>query len=126
VPEAPGLGWKFAVAELLLIPAAMSYAIYLWPKTPLAKRIFLKPPNAEELSTTSERPRLDHLIGEFGRALTPLRPSGSVDFEGRRIDAMSEDGLIASGSMVKAVRVHSGVLIVRRLDEDALKSFDVG
>ena len=82
---------RVLLAEVVLIPAAMAYAIHLWPRTPLAKRIFLKPPEPDEVNTDHERPRLDHLIGQFGRALTPLRPSGTVDFEGRRIDAMADN-----------------------------------
>jgi len=62
VPDAPYLGWKFLVAELLLIPAAMVLAVQLWPKTPLAKRIFLPPPSAED-----GRARLPE---------APARPSG--------------------------------------------------
>jgi membrane-bound ClpP family serine protease len=125
VPSAPNLGWKFVVAELVLIPIVMVVAIQLWPKTPLARRIFLPPPSLEDVETAHTRQRFDHLMGEFGRALTPLRPSGLVDFEGRRLNAMAEEGLIEAGSLVRAVRVQSGILIVRRADDEALKSFDV-
>ncbi len=124
-PSAPDLWWKLLIAELLLIPAALSYAVYLWPRTPFARRIFLKPPEPEEVDTAHERQRLDHLIGQFGRALTPLRPSGAVDFEGRRMDAMAEEGLIASGSLVRAVRIQSGVLVVRKADDEALARLDL-
>ncbi len=124
VVEAPYLGWKFLVAELILIPAAMVFAIQLWPKTPLAKRIFLMPPTAEEVEPAVPRQRLDHLIGEFGRALTPLRPSGLVDFDGRRLDALAEEGLIPSGTLVRAVRIHSGVLVVRKARDDAPGGLD--
>lgn len=120
VPEAPYLGWKFLAAELILIPAAMVLAIQLWPKTPLAKRIFLVPPTPEEFEDSAPRHRLDHLLGEFGRALTPLRPSGLVDFDGRRLDALAEEGLIPTGALVRAVRVQSGVLVVRKAEGESL------
>src|SRR5688572_18496120 len=87
VPNAPNLGWKFLAAEIILIPIAAVVAIQLWPRTPLARRIFLPPPAPEDTDTAHSRTRLDHLIGDFGRALTPLRPSGNVDFDGRRLDA---------------------------------------
>ena len=124
VPDAPYLGWKFLAAELLLIPAAMVLAIQLWPKTPLAKRIFLPPPTAEEVEAGPPRHRLDHLIGEFGRATTPLRPSGLVDFDGHRLDGLAEEGLIPAGSLVRAVRIHSGVLVVRMARDDAPAGLD--
>jgi len=125
VPSAPNLGWKFLVAELIMIPVAMTYAIHLWPRTPWAKKIFLSPPAPEEFDTAHSRQRLDHLLGDFGRALTPLRPSGLVDFDGRRLDARAEEGLIATGSLVRAVRVESGILIVRKAEDAALESIDV-
>ena len=117
------MGLRFVVAELILIPVAAIVAIQVWPRTPMARRIFLPPPTAEELTVSHARPRLDHLIGEFGRALTPLRPSGLVDFDGRRLDGLAETGLIPSGSLVKAVRIQSGQLVVREAGDDA-PSFD--
>ena len=107
------LGLTFLVADFLLTPLAMALALYLWPKTPLAKRIFLKPPEPEEIAVSHSGQRLDHLVGQFGRALTPLRPSGLVDFDGRRLDGLSEDGLIPPGALVQAVRVRSGQVVVR-------------
>ena len=124
IPEDPSLGWKFLAAEIVLIPGAAMLAVYLWPRTPLAKRIFLPPPAPEDMDTAHSRVRLDHLLGEFGRALTPLRPSGNVDFDGRRLEARAEEGLIEAGSLVRAVRVQSGVLIVRKADDTALAGFD--
>ncbi len=124
IPEDPSIGWKFLAAEVLLIPAAAAVAIYLWPKTPLAKRIFLPPPAPEDVDTAHSRVRLDHLLGEFGRALTPLRPTGNVDFDGRRLEARAEEGLIAAGSLVRAVRVQSGVLVVRKAEDNSLVGFD--
>lgn len=107
------LGIKFLVAEVILIPIAALAAIQVWPRTPFAKRILLTPPTSEEVTVSHARARLDHLVGEFGRALTPLRPSGLVDFDGRRLDGLSEEGLIDAGALVKAVRVQSGQLVVR-------------
>jgi membrane-bound ClpP family serine protease len=107
------LGIKFLLADFLLAPLALTLAVYVWPKTPFARRVFLKPPEPEEIEVSHSGQRLDHLVGEFGRALTPLRPSGMVDFDGRRLDGLSEEGLIPAGSLVQAVRVRSGQIIVR-------------
>ena len=113
--ESMALGLKFLVAVCVLMPLALALAVHLWPRTPLAKWIFLKPPDPEDFDPdpVAHGLRLDHLIGQFGRALTPLRPSGVVDFEGRRIDGLSEEGLIPSGALVRAVQVRGSQLIVR-------------
>ena len=93
------LGLKFLLADCLLLPVAMALAIHLWPQTPLAKRVFLRRPTPEEIEVSHSSQRLDHLVGQLGRALTPLRPSGLVDFDGRRLDGLSEEGLIPSGAL---------------------------
>jgi membrane-bound serine protease (ClpP class) len=106
------VGLNFLMADFILLPVVFSVALYLWPKTPLAKRVFLKPPDPEEVAVAHPA-FLDHLIGQLGRAVTPLRPSGAVEFDGRRLDGLAEEGLIASGSPVKAVRIRSGQVVVR-------------
>jgi membrane-bound ClpP family serine protease len=111
------LGVRFLLADFLLTPVALALMVYLWPRTPLAKRAFLRPPSPEEIDVAHSGQRLDHLVGQLGRALTPLRPSGLVDFDGRRLDGLSEDGLIPQGALVLAVRVRSGQLVVRTATE---------
>ena len=107
------LGLQFLLADLLLTPMAIGLGLYLWPKTPLAKRMTLKPPGSEEIAVSHSGTCLDHLVGQRGRSITPLRPVGMVDFDGRKLDALSEDGLIAEGTWVTAVRVRAGQLTVR-------------
>lgn len=107
------LGIKFLLADLLLAPLALTAAVYIWPKTPFARRVFLRPPDAEEIEVSHSAQRLDHLIGQYGRALTTLRPSGTVDFDGRRLDGLSEGSLIPAGALVQAVRVRAGQIVVR-------------
>jgi hypothetical protein len=39
------LGLEFLLALLIMMPMALMLAAHLWPRTPLAKRIFLRPPD---------------------------------------------------------------------------------
>jgi membrane-bound ClpP family serine protease len=114
------MGVQFLVALLILLPIALMAAAHLWPRTPLAKRIFLRPPEPEDIVPSHQNERLDHLIGQFGRALTPLRPSGRVDFDGRPLDGLSEEGLIPAGALVRAVQVRGGQLVVRMAPDRSL------
>lgn len=108
------LGLKFLLADAVVVPATAGLGLYLWQKSPLAARMTLRAPAPEELSMASEGPRVDHLVGERGRTLTPLRPSGFVDFDGRRLESVSEEGLIPEDTAVRAVAVRSGRLVVRQ------------
>jgi membrane-bound ClpP family serine protease len=107
------LGLKFLFALGVLLPVTMVIAVNLWPRTPLAKWIFLKPPSPDEVAPALEHSPLVHLIGQFGRSLTPLRPSGVVDFEGRRHEGLSEEGLIPAGALVRAVALRGNQIVVR-------------
>jgi membrane-bound ClpP family serine protease len=107
------LGLRFLLADLVFSPMAIGLGLYLWPKSPLAKRMTLMRPGSDEIAVSHSEARLDHLVGQLGRSITPLRPVGLVEFDGRKVDALSEDGLIAEGSCVKAVGVRTGQLIVR-------------
>ncbi len=116
------VGLKFVAALVFLLPAVLMLALYLWPRTPLAKRMFLKPPTPDvDDETVAEHNHLHHLVGQLGRALTTLRPSGMVDFEGKRIDAISEEGLVKAGSLVEAVQVRAGQVVVRQASNQSLE-----
>jgi membrane-bound ClpP family serine protease len=106
-------GWLFILADLGLLPVALIVAVNLWPKTPFAKATFLRPPDADDLAEPPNASRMDHLIGELGKTLTPMRPSGMVSFEGRRLDGIAEEGMIDANVMVQAVRKQGAYLIVR-------------
>lgn len=113
-------GLAFLVALLLLMPVTLAYAVYLWPRTPMAKWVFLRPPDPEEVDPEDRDRRPEHLIGQFGRALTPLRPSGLVDFEGRKFDGLADEGMIPAGALIRAVQIRGTQLVVRTAPDEAL------
>lgn len=117
------LGFGFLLGVAVALPSVTFLALSLWPYTPIARRAALRPPEPDDLRDDSD-PRLDHLLGQFGRALTPLRPSGLVGFEGRRLDGQAEEGMIAPGTLVEAIRVRGHRLIVRVAREAQFEPFD--
>ena len=107
------LGYRFLFGELVLGPVVYLTSMYVMPKTPLGRRAYLRPPEAEEVTVSHANPNLGRLIGLRARAITPLKPLGMVDFDGRRMEGVAEEGLIESGSVVLVVGARSGRLIVR-------------
>lgn len=53
------------------------------------------------------------LLGKEGAALTPLRPAGMAEIEGRRVDVVSEGMFIAPGMPVVVVAVEGTRVVVR-------------
>jgi membrane-bound serine protease (ClpP class) len=53
------------------------------------------------------------LLGKNGLSLTPLRPSGVVQIDGRRHDALTEGLHVAQGTEVTVVKINGAVIVVR-------------
>lgn len=104
---------RWLLAEAVLIPAAWVAALYGLPRTRLGRQVYLRPPSDAELESRDVRSTQPGRVGDPCRALTPLRPSGMVEMDGRRIEAMAETGLIAAGAAVTVVAIRSGRVIVR-------------
>jgi membrane-bound serine protease (ClpP class) len=113
--ESATTGLRYLAIEALVVPAGMAGSAWLVGRSGLGRGAYLTPPEAHEVA---EGHGLDYLIGSTGRALTALRPSGMVEFEGRRLDGVAEEGLIEPGSVVEAVLVRSGRVIVRKFSEE--------
>ncbi len=116
--DSVGLGYRFLAAGSVLVPATMAGSIYALSRSVVGRRAFLRPPEAGDLGVSHAGPAPDGLVGRPGWTLTPLRPSGKVDFDGRRLDGVSEGGMIDRGVPVVAVRVRSGRVIVRDASEE--------
>ena len=70
---------------------------------------------------------LEQLRGRFGQALSDLRPAGVVDFDGRRVDVITEGMMVPAGAWVRCVDVKAGRVVVRPVDQpdlDDLESAD--
>lgn len=62
---------------------------------------------------------LEALKNHTGKTVSPMRPSGSVEFDGRRIDAMTEGVMLDAGVWVRCVAVKGSTVIVRQMDPPA-------
>ena len=56
--------------------------------------------------------------GQRGRALTPLRPAGSADIGGQRLDVVTEGEFLPAGTPVEVVKVEGPRVVVRALPPD--------
>ncbi len=113
----PLTGLLLMVGVLILMPVLNVLMVYVWPRTALARRMIQGGP--EEDATVAAMPvhlELEQLRGQFGRALSALRPSGVVDFNGRRIDCLTEGMMVEPGTWVRCIDVKVGKVVVRPVD----------
>lgn len=54
-------------------------------------------------------------IDKIGIAQTELRPTGFIEIEGIKLDALAESGYISKGTKIKVVRVEGSKIFVRRV-----------
>lgn len=57
------------------------------------------------------------LIGARGVSITPLRPSGTVNIDGQRIDVVTEGGFVDVNLPIIVVKVEGGRIVVKELKE---------
>jgi membrane-bound ClpP family serine protease len=118
-------GLYTTVGLFLALPIVGGMLVYLWPKTPMGKRFFLTRPDADAtLSATPINKELEQLRGRFGRAISALRPSGVVDFEGRRVDTVTEGMMVEPGQWVRCVDVQGSRVVVRPVDKPNLDTLE--
>lgn len=108
-----------AIAAVISVSIGLPLAMYalfaVWKQMTVIPGV----DSESAIATMHELPEiaeLDRLKGRFGRAVTPMRPAGSVEIDGRRIDAMSEGPLIDANQWIKCIAVKSGRVIVRQVE----------
>lgn len=97
---------------LVFVPTAGFVALKYWKKTPIGRMI--APPNPEVRASDSSVPveEITALIGQTGRAITPLRPVGICMFGGRRVSCVAQFGMIDANVEVQGVGMTGSNLAV--------------
>ncbi len=60
-------------------------------------------------------PELSLFTGKEGVALTPLRPAGSAEVEGQRLDVVTEGEFIRSGMRIRVIKVEGTRIVVKEI-----------
>ena len=110
-------GWAGLVIGLIMVPSLLALAYKILPKTRFGKQMVLPPPLRDRGDAIPDTPELGELLGRMGRVLTPLRPVGMCDFDGRRIECVAESGYVEIRRTVKVIRVEGTQVTVRVMDE---------
>jgi membrane-bound ClpP family serine protease len=112
------------IGVFVAVPIVLSAMFYLWPNSLWGRRLV---PNPEDLVTVAHMPAnalLERLKGRIGKTISPLRPAGIVEFDGKRIDCVSEGMMIDAGQWVRCVDVKSGHVVVREIEKPNLQNLE--
>ncbi|HEV3079850.1 MAG TPA: hypothetical protein VGY66_08730 [Gemmataceae bacterium] len=119
--EDPTTGVITLVCVFIALPLLGGIMFHYWPKTRIGRQFFLNGP--DEDATIASMPvntELEALRGRFGRAISALRPAGVVEFDGKRIDSITEGMMVDPGQWVRCIDVKAGKVIVRVVEKPDL------
>lgn len=100
------LGAAAFTGATLATPFVVALAIHLMPKTLVGRRLVLPP-------VKNPVPPMPVQIGQVGLTVSELRPMGMCEFEGQRVEVISEYGMIPPGQKVQVVNLCSRKPTVR-------------
>ena len=90
-------------ACLVFVPAFAFLAIKYWHRTPIGKRISPPNPTLTAADTSVPVEEINSMIGKTGRSISPLRPVGICEFDGRRVSCVAQFGMVEAGVPVEGV-----------------------
>lgn len=101
-------------AALVLLTLLVVSLGRLIPRSDRLNRLVLAPELSAADGYTSADTFAD-LIGQRGVAVTALRPSGTAEVDGLRVDVVSEGPFVAAGTPVEVTRSRGAVVVVREV-----------
>ena len=108
--------WAVARMGFSLILAIVLSVLFLkfLPKLPMGRKLIL----STELETSdgfSSAPPSDYQwLGRTGQAHSTLRPAGIADFQGHRVDVVSDGEFIDAGAPIRVLHVDGNRIVVQR------------
>lgn len=98
----------------LIILAILVYLSFRFKGTrKMWEKLSLNTRQSNQSGYTAPKLNYEDYLGRQGIALTQLRPAGTADFEGERMDVVTEGGYIKAGTPVKVIAVEGVRIIVR-------------
>ena len=109
--------WRAMVVALVATPLLTGAFVRIAVKMGFWNRMTLK----TSLTTANgyvAPPERSNLLGREGKTLTPLRPAGTAEVAGQRVDVVTEGEFIEAGTWVKVVKVEGPRVVVEKMYPD--------
>lgn len=114
--------WNLANLVILFVVVGV-LGFFMWrllPHVPVFNRIMLPPPGAANEPASNSVPsefglsydKLVQLVGRVGTAATVLRPTGTMEIDGDRIDVVTEGDFVEQGQAVRVLYVQGNRVVV--------------
>ena len=105
---------RVVFALIFALVASLVLLRYL-PKLPLGRQLVLQTGLDTGRGFVSTPESDLHWLGRSGRAGSTLRPAGIAEFDGQRVDVVSEGEYIDAGEPIEVIRVDGNRIVVKKL-----------
>ncbi len=92
-------------------------SIKFLPTRKVWKRLILSDKQGKNKYVASNK-SLNKLVGQIGKAVTPLRPAGTAKINSVRVDVITSGEFIVSGKEIRVVKVEGARVVVEEVDEE--------
>jgi membrane-bound ClpP family serine protease len=100
---------------LAIVGVVLSVVLHSATKGRLSKTLILKDSLSKEAGFIGTED-LEYFIGKEGTANSILRPAGTAEFDGVKLDVVSEGEFIPKGSRIKVVKVSGRRIVVKVME----------
>ncbi|MDP6490785.1 MAG: NfeD family protein, partial [Kiritimatiellia bacterium] len=101
------------IAILFLVGVAIALWIRFFPRSRVGQAMTV---SRDESTFTAVQDGLDDLVGAQGEAKSDLRPAGFALISGRRVDVVTQGGMIDKGATITVVEVEGNRVVVKRTE----------
>jgi membrane-bound serine protease (ClpP class) len=107
----PEYAVPIVIAEFAGLVATIILGLYILSRTGAGKALLLGTSQREEDGYTNMKSKTE-LVGMTGTVLTALRPSGTIEIGGERLDAVADGAFIDRDQIVQVLSVHGNRIVV--------------
>jgi membrane-bound ClpP family serine protease len=105
-------GMILVIMILAVLGIALSIVVHSVTKGHLSRVLILSETSKKE-SDSTKFDDMQYFVGKEGKTLTTLRPSGMADFDGVRLDVITEGDFIEKDRSVNVIRIDGKKIIVK-------------
>lgn len=109
-------GWIGIGTAMIMVPVVIVLGLKLFPHSPFGRAVILAPPERPRGDAIPDTPQISDLLGKTGTCLTDLRPVGTCEISGTRVECVAETGYIEKDSEIKIIRVEGTQLTARLVE----------
>ena len=114
ISQTPSFGYFMIALDLALFPITLWIGAHFLKRGPLMHRVEVNFGS----KSAPDAFGLQHLLGQHGRALTPLRPSGSALIGESKVDVVTEGKFVEPNTPIVVIQIDGARVVVEPAPAD--------